>query len=84
MGPAVFQLMELFSIFHITGEYLRVKATLLFALGILSLCILYLHFFGDQLFWTPNFSNLQYLRVKAPLFFVDCTRAFGGVCEADF
>ena len=41
-------------------------------------------FFGDQLFWTPNFSNLQYLRVKAPLFFVDRTRAFGGVCEADF
>ena len=41
-------------------------------------------FFGDQLFWTPNFSNLQYLRVKAPLFFVDRTRAFGGVCKADF
>jgi len=41
-------------------------------------------FFGDQLFWTQKFFKLQDLRVKAPLFFVDRTRAFGGVCEADF
>ena len=84
MGPAVFQLMELFSIFHITGEYLRVKATLLFCSWHFKPMYSVSSFFGDQLFWTPNFSNLQYLRVKAPLFFVDRTRAFGGVCEADF
>ena len=84
MGPDVFQLMELSSIFHITGQYLRVKATLLFALGMFKPMYSVSLFFGDKLFWTPTFSNLQDLRVKAPLFFVDRTRAFGGVCEADF
>jgi len=80
----VFQLMELFSIFHITVQYLRVEATLLFALGMFKPMYSISSFFEDQLFWTSSFSNLQDLRVKAPLFFVDRTRAFGGVCEADF
>ena len=84
MGPDLFQLMKLFSIFHITGQFLRVKATLLFALGMFKPMYSVSSFFGNQLFWTQKFSNLQDLRVKAPLFFVDRTRAFGGVCEADF
>ena len=76
--------MELFSIFHITGQYLRVKATPFFALCMFKPMYYVSSFLGDQLFWTQNFSILQDLRVKAPLFFVDRTRAFGGVCEADF
>ena len=47
MGPDVLKLMELFSIFHITGQYLRVKATLLFALGMFKPMYSVSLFFGD-------------------------------------
>ena len=41
--------------------------------------------FLGAVFLGPFFLQaFQDLRVKAPLFFVDHTRAFGGVCEADF
>ena len=62
---------------------LRVKAPPAFAWGVCQLVpILILLFFGAN-FFDPNFSNLQDLGVIALPNFVDLTRAFGGVCEAD-
>ena len=63
---------------------LRVKAPSTFAWGACSLVPNLILFFLGLFFLGPFFLQaFQDLRVKAPLFFVDHTRAFGGVCEAD-